>query len=91
MLNNQFIDTVVYFWVDGAAGDDANDGSASAALRTLAKALELQAADPSVTEQDRADIMFGCELGIDAIAASFIRDGAAVEEIRNICQEQTQS
>ena len=36
-------------WVDGAAGDDANDGSASAALKTLAKALELQAADPSVT------------------------------------------
>ena len=40
---------------------------------------------PSVTAQDRADIMFGCELGIDAIAASFIRDAKAVEEIRNIC------
>ena len=34
---------------------------------------------PSVTAQDRADIMFGCELGIDAIAASFIRDGKAVQ------------
>lgn len=42
---------------------------------------------PSVTEQDRADIMFGCELGIDAIAASFIRNGAAVDEIRQICAE----
>ena len=42
---------------------------------------------PSVTPQDRADIMFGCELGIDAIAASFIRDGKAVEEIRRICIE----
>ncbi len=42
---------------------------------------------PSVTAQDRADIMFGCELGIDAIAASFIRDGAAVNEIRKICVE----
>lgn len=42
---------------------------------------------PSVTAQDRADIMFGCELGIDAIAASFIRDAKAVEEIRNICIE----
>ena len=42
---------------------------------------------PSVTPQDRADIMFGCELGIDAIAASFIRDGKAVEEIRHICIE----
>lgn len=42
---------------------------------------------PSVTAQDRADIMFGCELGIDAIAASFIRDGKAVQEIRKICIE----
>ncbi len=42
---------------------------------------------PSVTAQDRADIMFGCELGIDAIAASFIRDAAAVEGIRQICTE----
>lgn len=42
---------------------------------------------PSVTAQDRADIMFGCELGIDAIAASFIRDAKAVEEIRNVCIE----
>ena len=42
---------------------------------------------PAVTEQDRADIMFGCELGIDAIAASFIRDAAAVREIRDICAQ----
>ena len=42
---------------------------------------------PSVTEQDIADIMFGCELGIDAIAASFIRDAAAVREIREICAQ----
>ncbi len=42
---------------------------------------------PSVTAQDRADIMFGCELGIDAISASFIRDGGAVDEIRKICVE----
>ncbi|MDO4539235.1 MAG: pyruvate kinase, partial [Coriobacteriales bacterium] len=40
---------------------------------------------PSVTEQDRADILFGCEMGIDAIAASFIRNGDAVREIRELC------
>ena len=40
---------------------------------------------PSVTEQDIADIMFGCELGIDAIAASFVRNAEAVAEIRRIC------
>lgn len=42
---------------------------------------------PAVTERDREDIIFGCELGIDAIAASFIRDGKGVEEIRQICHE----
>lgn len=42
---------------------------------------------PSVTAQDRADIMFGCEMGVDAIAASFIRDADAVDEIRRICVE----
>ena len=42
---------------------------------------------PAVTEQDRADIMFGCELGIDAVAASFVRDASAVTEIREICRE----
>lgn len=43
---------------------------------------------PAVTEQDRNDIIFGCEIGIDAISASFIRDGKGVEEIRQICKEQ---
>lgn len=40
---------------------------------------------PSVTDQDRADIHFGCEMGIDAIAASFVRNADAVHEIRDIC------
>lgn len=42
---------------------------------------------PAVTEQDRDDIIFGCEMGIDAIAASFLRDAAGVNEIREICVE----
>ena len=42
---------------------------------------------PNVTAQDRADIMFGCELGVVAIAASFVRNGAAVDEIRKICTD----
>ena len=42
---------------------------------------------PSVTEQDEADIRFGCELGIDAIAASFVRNGDAVDEIRELCMD----
>ncbi len=42
---------------------------------------------PAVTEQDRLDIQFACEMQVDAIAASFIRDGAAVREIRDLCVE----
>jgi pyruvate kinase len=42
---------------------------------------------PSVTERDREDIRFSCEMGVDAIAASFIRDARAVREIRNLCKQ----
>lgn len=42
---------------------------------------------PSVTEQDHEDIRFSCEMGVDAIAASFVRDAQAVREIRAICEE----
>ena len=40
---------------------------------------------PAITERDREDILFGLKEGIDYIAASFIRDGKAVEEIRELC------
>ena len=40
---------------------------------------------PAVTEQDRADIKFSCEVGADAIAASFVRDAEAVRTIRELC------
>jgi pyruvate kinase len=42
---------------------------------------------PAVTEQDKKDIAFGCEMGVDAIAASFIRDAAGVRTIRELCAE----
>ncbi|MDM8162638.1 pyruvate kinase [Collinsella intestinalis] len=42
---------------------------------------------PAITERDREDILFGLKEGIDFIAASFIRDGNAVREIRKLCDE----
>ena len=42
---------------------------------------------PSVTECDREDIRFSCQMGVDAIAASFVRDADAVREIRSLCAE----
>ncbi|MDO4596440.1 MAG: pyruvate kinase [Coriobacteriaceae bacterium] len=41
---------------------------------------------PAVTERDRQDILFGLTQNIDYIAASFIRSGAAVDEIRELCR-----
>ena len=42
---------------------------------------------PAITERDKQDILFGLSEGIDFISASFIRDGAGVEEIRQLCRE----
>ena len=41
---------------------------------------------PAITEQDREDIRFSCEMGVDAIAVSFVRNAAAVNEVRDLCK-----
>lgn len=38
---------------------------------------------PALAEKDKNDLIFGCEQGVDFIAASFIRKGSDVEDIRN--------
>ena len=42
---------------------------------------------PAITEQDRKDILFGIQQGIDFIAASFVRNGDAVKEIKELLHE----
>ncbi len=37
---------------------------------------------PALSEKDKADLKFGCEQGVDFVAASFIRKGQDVREIR---------
>lgn len=39
---------------------------------------------PALSEKDKKDLVFGCEQGVDFVAASFIRKGADVTEIREI-------
>ncbi|XP_039490755.1 pyruvate kinase [Drosophila santomea] len=39
---------------------------------------------PSVTEKDKQDLIFGAEQKVDMIFASFIRDGNALKEIRQV-------
>lgn len=42
---------------------------------------------PYLSEQDKSDIIFGCEQGFDFVAASFVRTRADVEAIRDILKE----
>ncbi len=41
-----------------------------------------------LSEQDRSDIIFGCEQGFDFVAASFVRTKEDVEDIRKILKEK---
>lgn len=42
---------------------------------------------PFISEKDRNDIIYGCEQGVDFIAASFVRRASDVIEIRDILKE----
>lgn len=41
---------------------------------------------PAMTEKDRADLIFGCEMEVDIVAASFIRKAADVLAIRKVLE-----
>ncbi len=43
---------------------------------------------PFIDERDRSDILFGCKMGFDFIAASFVRCREDILEIRKILEEQ---
>ena len=46
---------------------------------------------PSVTEKDIEDIRFGCKMGVDYIAASFIRKASDILEVKKILAEEKNS
>jgi pyruvate kinase len=42
---------------------------------------------PALTDKDKADLIFGCEMGVTLIAASFVRKAADVKAIRKVLDE----
>ncbi|WP_125154023.1 pyruvate kinase [Clostridium rectalis] len=42
---------------------------------------------PSLTDKDKDDLKFGCSIGVDIVAASFIRRGSDVLAIRKLLEE----
>ena len=42
---------------------------------------------PALAEKDKKDLKFGCEVGVDYIAASFIRKASDVAEVRRVLDE----
>ena len=42
---------------------------------------------PSITEKDKEDIIFGCQNGVDFIAASFIRKASDILDVRKILKD----
>ena len=83
-------DGLLGFTVDSVEGTNINCTVANGGLLGERKGVNVPNVDislPAVTEQDKKDIIFGCEMGINAISASFIRDGKGVDEIRELCRE----
>ena len=46
---------------------------------------------PSITEKDKKDIIFGCQMGVDFIAASFIRKAREILEVKKVLSENNGS
>lgn len=82
-------DGLVGLKVESVEGQDMHCTVMNSGLIGERKGVNIPNVDislPAVTERDRADILFGLTQNIDYIAASFIRNGKAVEEIRELCR-----
>lgn len=83
-------DGLVALKVDEIEGKDIhttiqNSGKMSTKKRVAAPGISLSL--PPVSEQDARDIIFGCEQGMDFVAASFIQRPDDVRAIRNLIDQ----
>ena len=83
---------------DGNIELTANSAEAGVLLTTVVqggclssnKGINLPGAElpvPALTDKDRADLLFALELGVDAVALSFVRRAEDLEEAREVMRE----
>ncbi len=83
-------DGLIELAVDSVEGGDIHCTVQNSGLLGERKPMNLPGTSlplPVMTDQDRADLLFGIEQGVDFIAASFIRDAAGVREMRAFLNE----
>ena len=83
-------DGLIELAVDSVEGTDIHCTVQNSGMLGERKSMNLPGTSvplPVMTDQDRADLLFGIEQGVDFVAASFIRDAAGVREMRTFLNE----
>lgn len=78
-------DGLIELKVLDAAGPDVVCEVLNSAMLGQRKSLNIPGIDvgfPALTEQDEKDLLFGLEQDLDFVAASFVRDGESIRQIR---------
>ncbi|MGL4393932.1 MAG: pyruvate kinase [Brevinema sp.] len=80
-------DGLLRFVVDKIEGDKVHTTAMNNGFLGEKKGVNLPEVNinlPALADNDIADLKFGCEVGVDFVAASFIRKAADVEEVRKV-------
>ena len=78
-------DGTIHLVVESISRDEVRCRVVDGGLLTSRKGLNLPGAElggASLTEKDKDDLAFGCSLGVDAVAVSFVRSAADVSRAR---------
>ncbi len=84
-------DGLIELKVDEVSGEDVVCTVVNGGPVSDKKGVNLPGAEltmPYLSEQDKSDIIFGCEQGFDFVAASFVRTRQDVLDIREILKEK---
>lgn len=83
-------DGLIELAVDSVEGSDIHCTVQNSGLLGEQKSISVPGVStplPVMTEQDKADLLFGIEQDVDFVAASFVRNAEGVQQIRNFLDE----